>query len=70
MLTVRAMDSRHAAGSSAGAAASAAVPPATADCLPRPVPTRPNLAGLPAGLRPGALKVIIDAQFSGRCRGS
>jgi hypothetical protein len=30
--------------------------------------TRPNLAALPAGMRPGALRVIIDAQFSGRCR--
>jgi hypothetical protein len=27
----------------------------------------PNLAGLPAGMRPGAMPVIIDAQFSGRC---
>jgi hypothetical protein len=27
----------------------------------------PNLAGLPAGMRPGALPVIVDAQFSGRC---
>ena len=27
----------------------------------------PNLTGLPAGMRPGALPVIADAQFSGRC---
>jgi hypothetical protein len=27
----------------------------------------PSLAGLPAGMRPGALPVIVDAQFSGRC---
>lgn len=27
----------------------------------------PNLAGLPAGMRPGAQLVIVDAQFSGRC---
>ena len=30
-------------------------------------PARPSLAGLPAGLRPGAMSVITDAQFSGRC---
>ncbi|TVZ06737.1 hypothetical protein EAS64_05055 [Trebonia kvetii] len=27
----------------------------------------PSLAGLPASMRPGALPVIVDAQFSGRC---
>ena len=27
----------------------------------------PNLAALPPGMRPGALPVIIDAQFSGGC---
>jgi hypothetical protein len=30
-------------------------------------PAWPNLTSLPAGLRPGALTVIVDAQFSGRC---
>jgi hypothetical protein len=30
-------------------------------------PAWPSLAGLPAGLRPGALPVIADAQFSGQC---
>jgi len=30
-------------------------------------PAWPSLAHLPAGLRPGALPVIVDAQFSGRC---
>jgi hypothetical protein len=30
-------------------------------------PAWPSLAGLPAGLRPGALPVIADAQFSGKC---
>ena len=30
-------------------------------------PAWPSLAGLPAGLRPGALPVIVNAQFSGRC---
>jgi hypothetical protein len=27
----------------------------------------PSLAGLPAGMHPGALPVVVDAQFSGRC---
>jgi|ERR1700722_17778635 len=30
-------------------------------------PHWPSLAGLPAGLRPGAAPVIIGAQFSGQC---
>jgi hypothetical protein len=30
-------------------------------------PAWPSLAGLPAGMRPGARTVIADAQFSGRC---
>jgi hypothetical protein len=29
---------------------------------------RPNLAALPAGMRPGALKIVIEAEFSGLCR--
>jgi hypothetical protein len=28
---------------------------------------RPSLAGLPAGLRPGALQVITQASFAGTC---
>ncbi|HEY1819135.1 MAG TPA: hypothetical protein VGG83_04340 [Trebonia sp.] len=31
------------------------------------LPTLPDLAALPAGMRPGALKVIVDSQFSGQC---
>lgn len=31
--------------------------------------TKPDLAGLPAGMRPGALRVGGEAQFSGECRG-
>jgi hypothetical protein len=27
----------------------------------------PNLAGLPAGMRVGALPIVIDEQFSGQC---
>jgi hypothetical protein len=50
-----------------------AVPSASPVRLPSPGcrpahPAWPSLAGLPAGLRPGALPVIADAQFSGRCR--
>ena len=30
-------------------------------------PHWPSLAGLPAGMRPGALPVVVDAQFSGSC---
>jgi len=39
-----------------------------AEGCPPVQPTRPSLAGLPAGMRPGALKVISDAEFSGQCR--
>jgi len=38
----------------------------SAGCPPAQ-PAWPSLAGLPAGMRPGALPVIVDAQFSGRC---
>jgi hypothetical protein len=48
------------------ASAPAAAPIDRVSCPPVH-PTRPNLAKLPAGMRPGALKVISDAQFSGRC---
>ena len=49
-----------------------ATPPAAPVRLPSPgcrpaQPAWPSLAHLPAGLRPGALPVIVDAQFSGRC---
>jgi hypothetical protein len=49
----------------------AALPAATAGWLPvtcTPVhPTAPSLAGMPAGMRPGALRVIIDAMPAGHC---
>jgi hypothetical protein len=53
------------------AAQSAAVPvpapqPLSAVCPPVQ-PTWPDLGALPASLRPGALKVVVDGQFSGRC---
>jgi hypothetical protein len=59
------MGSPYSAGQSAahpapiGRLPSAGCPPAQA--------AWPSLAGLPAGMRPGALPVIVDAQFSGRC---
>jgi hypothetical protein len=42
--------------------------PAPAACPPTQT-TKPNLASLPAGMRPGALRVVADAQFSGECPG-
>jgi hypothetical protein len=46
-----------------------AAPVAQAGCPPFE-PARPNLAALPAGMRPGALKVVIEAEFSGLCPAS
>ncbi len=43
-----------------------AVQPLSAVCPPVQ-PTWPDLGALPASLRPGALKVVVDGQFSGRC---
>jgi hypothetical protein len=48
------------------AASAPAVAPGWVSCPPVQA-TRPNLAALPAGMRPGALKEIIEAQFSGQC---
>jgi hypothetical protein len=42
--------------------------PAPTACPPT-LTTQPKLAGLPAGLHPGALHVVADSQFSGECRG-
>jgi pyruvate/2-oxoglutarate dehydrogenase complex dihydrolipoamide acyltransferase (E2) component len=75
---VTAQSARHATASQPPAAQSAAAQaaaglPDPARLLPPPAgchPTQadwPNLAGLPAGMRPGAVPVIVDAQFSGRC---
>ena len=50
-------------------------PPTAARSAPVPSPcaptqtTKPKLAGLPAGMRPGALRVVAAAQFSGNCPG-
>ncbi len=50
---------------------SAATLPDPSRYLPRngckPTQQWPSLAGLPAGMHPGAVPVIVDAQFSGRC---
>src|ERR1700722_9892732 len=69
-LAVTAPSSYHALTSRYPATPSA--PPAALSHLPSKgcPPARaawPSLAGLPAGLRPGAVPVIVDAQFSGRC---
>lgn len=56
-------------GTSRASDAEAAAPVAQAGCPPAE-PARPNLAALPAGMRPGALKVIIEAEFSGSCPAS
>jgi hypothetical protein len=61
----RATSSPSGDGSPAALAASpASLPPSG---CPPVRPQRPSLAGLPAGMRPGALTVVIDAQFSGQC---
>jgi hypothetical protein len=61
----------HGAASPTPSAQYAAVPvpalqPPSAVCPPVQ-PTWPDLGALPASLRPGALKVVVDGQFSGRC---
>ena len=69
-LAVTAPSAYHALTSRSPATPSA--PPAALSHLPSKgcPPARaawPSLAGLPAGMRPGAVPVIVDAQFSGRC---
>jgi hypothetical protein len=57
----------HGAASPAPAAVPVpALQPLSAVCPPVQ-PTWPDLGALPASLRPGALKVVVDGQFSGRC---
>lgn len=71
-IAVTAAGTHHATTSPTPAAQSAAaVPipqlqPLSAVCPPVE-PTWPDLAALPAGARPGALKMVVAAQFSGRC---
>ena len=48
------------------AGATATAPPGQVSCPPARA-VRPNLAAFPAGMRIGALKIVIDAEFSGQC---
>jgi hypothetical protein len=56
-------------GTSSAVGVPTTAPVAQAGCPPAE-PARPNLAALPAGMRPGALKVVIEAEFSGTCPAS
>ena len=56
---------QHPAGRSAALPAPVRLLPLAA--CPPAHPAWPSMAGIPAGMRPGALPVIVDAQFSGRC---
>ena len=47
---------------------SAGSSPAPTACPPAQT-TKPDLARLTAGMRPGALRVVAGAQFSGECPG-
>jgi hypothetical protein len=58
---------RTATSAPRAASATAVAPPGWVSCPPVRA-ARPNLAALPAGMRPGALKIVIDAEFSGLCR--
>ncbi len=56
------------AGQAASPTPSTVSSPAPTACPPT-LTTKPKLTGLPAGLHPGALRVVADGQFSGECRG-
>jgi len=56
----------HAVSAPPGVSVPAAAP-ASSGC-PHVQPTWPNVEALPASMRAGALKVIVDSQFGGRCR--
>jgi hypothetical protein len=66
-LAVTTTGMRNATTAPRNASAPAVAPLEPAGCPPVQ-PTRPDLSALPAGMRPGALRVIIEAQFSGQCR--
>jgi hypothetical protein len=66
-LAVTTTGGRNATSAPRAGSAPAVAPVEGVSCPPVHL-TRPNLAALPAGMRPGALKMIIDAQFSGLCR--
>ncbi|HEX3514903.1 MAG TPA: hypothetical protein VHT26_12970 [Trebonia sp.] len=65
-LAVTTTGARNATSAPRAASAPAVAPVDRESCPPVHV-QRPNLAALPAGMRPGALKVIIDSEFSGQC---
>ena len=69
VLAVTTMGAHSSSSTSSAVGAPTAAPVAQADCPPAE-PVRPNLAALPAGMRPGALKVVIEAEFSGACPAS
>jgi hypothetical protein len=66
-LAVTRTGARTATSAPRTASATAVAPPYRVSCPPVRA-ARPNLAALPAGMRIGALKIIIDAEFSGQCR--
>jgi hypothetical protein len=69
-IAVTAAGARHGSPTPVPAVQSAAAIPALAPLsavCPPVEPTWPDLGALPAGLRPGALKAVVDGQFSGRC---
>jgi hypothetical protein len=70
-IAVTAAGSQRAASSPPAAAQPAALPaqvlgPPSAVCPPAQ-PAWPSLTGLPAGLHAGAIRIVVDEQFSGRC---
>ena len=66
-LAVTRTGAHTATSASRTASATAVAPPGRVSCPPVHA-ARPNLAALPAGMRIGALKIFIDAEFSGQCR--
>jgi hypothetical protein len=65
-LAVTTTGARNAVSAPRSASAPAVAAPGRVSCPPVRA-TWPSLAKLPAGMRPGALKIISDSQFSGRC---
>jgi hypothetical protein len=70
-VAVTAAGARHATSSpppalQSGPAPASLIPQLTPGCPPAQK-AWPDLAGLPAGLRVGALPLVVSAQFSGEC---
>ena len=66
-LAVTRTGARTATSAPRTASATAVAVPDRVSCPPVRA-ARPNLAAFPAGMRIGALKMVIDAEFSGQCR--